>query len=101
MNYCAYELLRTVYACEQAGHPELIPSPRKVRMDREFSEALDYLLEEGYMLACKSRWSSGHIEILAVGLGFFDPEMESLTITPRGSRALIRESRARVSLRGF
>jgi hypothetical protein len=99
MNYCAYELLNIVYACECIGHPEMIPSPKKIRMDAEFSDALDYLLDSGYLIACKSRHSDRHVEVLAVGLGFFDFTMESLTITPAGIAALEEESSVRMNLR--
>lgn len=99
MNYCAYELLSIVYTCECIGHPEMIPSPRKIRMDPEFSDALDFLLDNGYVIACKARHSENHVEVLAVGLGIFDFTMESLTITPHGTNALQEESAMRVNLR--
>jgi len=85
MNCAAYEILSIVDECEAIDHPEMIPSPQKVRLDPQFGDALDSLLENGYVEVCKARHSTHHDENLAIDLGIFDPNSESLTITPRGT----------------
>jgi len=99
MNYAAYEILSIVEECEEVDHPEMIPSPGRIRSDREFAQALDFLLEKGYVEICKARHSQHHDEDLAIELGIFDPEEDSLTITPTGLGVIEREHRKRVNLR--
>ena len=99
MNYCAFELLSIIDECEGIDHPEMIPSPQKVRQDGEFAEALDWLIEREYVEVCKARHSSHHDEALGIELGFFDPNEDSLTITPLGTSALEEDAMRRVDLR--
>jgi hypothetical protein len=101
MNYCAFEILSIVDDCEGIDHREMIPSPQKVRSDPEFREALDWLLEKGYVEICKARHSTHHDEALGIELGFFDPNADSLTITPVGVVALEEEAKSRVDLRSY
>jgi hypothetical protein len=79
----------------------MIPSPQKIRMDPEFAEALDWLLEKGYVEICKSRCTSHHDEDLSIELGFYAPNTDSLTITPSGLMALEEEAGKRVDLRSI
>jgi hypothetical protein len=79
----------------------MIPSPEKVRKDPEFAEALDWLLSQGYIEICPSRHSSHHDEALGIELGFFDPNAESLTITPSGTAALEKDAEHRVNLYSY
>jgi len=101
MKYCAYEILSIVEECEGIDHPEMIPSPQRIRQDPEFGDALDWLLAKGYVEVCKARHSSHHDEDLAIELGIFHPEWDSLTITPAGLAALEDEARVRVDLRSY
>ena len=101
MNYCAFDILTIVDECEGIDHPEMIPSPERIRQDPEFAEALDYLLRKGYLEVCKARHSSHHDEQLAIEIGFFDPRKNSLTITPAGMKALEEEERVRINLRSY
>jgi hypothetical protein len=98
MNYCAFEILCIIEECEDIDHPEMIPSPQKIRHDPEFAEALDWLLEKGYVEICESRHSSHYDEDLAIQCGFFHPGTESLTITPTGTAVLEEDSKHRVKL---
>jgi hypothetical protein len=91
MNYCAYEILMIIDDYESIDHPEMIPSPQRVREDKEFSEALDWLLEQGYVKICKARYSTHHDVQVGIGLGFFNPDSDSLTITASGIEALEHE----------
>jgi hypothetical protein len=101
MNYCAFEILSIVDDCEGIDHPEMIPSPQKIRQDPEFAEALDWILEHGYVEICKSRHSTHHDEELGIELGFYTPGTDSLTITPSGVIALEEEAGRRVDLRSY
>jgi hypothetical protein len=99
MNYCAYEILSIVEELEGIDHPEMIPSPEKIRLDPEFAEALDYLLERKYVEICKSRCTTHHDEDLSIELGYYVPGANSLTITPAGLAALEEEYTQRIDLR--
>jgi hypothetical protein len=101
MNYCAFEILSIIDECEGMDHPEMIPSPQKVRLDPEFAEALDWLIEQGFVEVCPSRHSSHHDESLAIECGFFHPGTDSLTITPSGTAALEEDAKHRVDLYSY
>lgn len=101
MNYAAYEILSIVDECEGIDHPEMIPGPQKIRLDPEFSQALDFLLQKGYLQVCKSRHSTHHDENLAIELDIFRPGEDSLTITPTGIKALEEEENVRIDLRSY
>jgi len=101
MNYAAYEILSIVDECEGIDHAEMIPSPQKLRLDPEFAEALDFLLEKGYVQVCKMRCTLHHMEDLAIDIGIFRPGEDSLTITPEGLIALEKEHGSRVNLRSY
>ncbi len=99
MNYAAFEILSIVEECEGMDHPEMVPSPEKIRHDPEFADSLDFLIEKGYVEVCKARHSSHHDEKLAIYLGFYTPGQDSLTITPSGMTALEEQCKVRVNLR--
>ncbi len=101
MNYAAYEILSLIDECEGIDHPEMIPSPERVRQDPEFSIALDFLLEKEYIEICEARHSEHHDVELGIELGMFDPRSDSLTITPTGIFALEKENMVRVNLREY
>lgn len=101
MNYCAYELLSLVYDCEYIEHPEMIPSPARIRKDPEFSDALDYLLDQGFIEVRKSRPPLLPDKSNPIEMGFFEPYTETLRTTPEGARKLAREERARIAFRCY
>ncbi len=98
MNYCAYLLLSIIHDGERSNRPELIPCPRKIRMDPEFSDALDILLDDGYVEVRSPGYFQDHNEWPSSDTGFFDPEMETLVMTKKGIAALTREEKGRVDL---
>ena len=88
MNYVAYHILSVVEGAEGMDHPEMIPPPERVRTDPEFSAALDWLLEKGYVEICKARMTSHDHGELNFLFEDFDPDSDSLTVTPSGLLAL-------------
>ncbi len=101
MNYCAFELLSLVYECERTDRPEMIPSPCEVRTDPEFSDALDFLLDNDFVKVAWTDYGSPRENGEGRERAFSSAAVEALKITLAGTRALEEEKQLRPALRAF
>jgi hypothetical protein len=90
MDFFAIELLRIIHSCEERDRPELIPKPGLVRTDPKFSEALDYLLDCGYVRVIWVTNSQGQNPGGKHGACILNADADLLTITESGIRQLLK-----------
>ncbi len=98
MDNRAYELLDLINECEITGHREMIPVPWKLRMDAGMSDALDSLLDNGFVKVCRPDHVTAELERIAITLGFFEPYLENLRITDLGRLCLVDIERNKLLL---
>jgi len=87
MTSSAYELLALVFACKALNCPELSPRPYNLRTDPKFSDALDFLIDSGYVTVSWMSPNFRHPERRIVNSAF-NPGLEIIGITDEGVVAL-------------
>jgi len=87
MNSCAYELLAIIFAFKTFHCPELIPRPQDLRADPRFSDALDFLIDSGFVTV--SLMNHDHACVSAGTSAIcVKPSVEVISITRDGVQAL-------------
>ncbi len=96
MERCALQILNIVHSLESIHRQDMIPSPFILRTDPQLSNALDDLLDNGYLEVV---WTGFDPMAPANSnkLGSAcNPGMESLFITSTGFEALVRERKVQL-----
>ncbi|MCX6647398.1 MAG: hypothetical protein NTY09_13725 [bacterium] len=80
MKHHSLHLLQIIDSCEQSDRPDFIPRPELIRRDPLFSDALDFLLDAGYV---KVIWNNGAADS-GSDVDLFNADSDMLKITERG-----------------
>jgi hypothetical protein len=82
MKHHSLQLMQIIDSCEQSNRPDFIPRPEIIRRDPLFSDALDFLLDSGYV---KVIWEYSAAES-GSDVDLFNADSDMLVITEKGRR---------------
>ena len=84
MKHHALQLMQIIDSYEQRHCPDFNPRPALIRLNPAFSDALDFLLDSGYV---KVIWNTGPPGSSS-NADIFDSDSDILVLTERGRKIL-------------